>query len=211
LSNQVDRLPSKLAFLMDSRNDTFSQAPTAVSTPILTASESIKKDDASTERKGVAFTATNTIDTLVLEKEQNIEQDGNPDLSQVSTARKLLLLSMFTLAEFLDAFNNSALFPAIPTLTSQLSFSASEVVWIISAYQLTFAAFLLVVSSPPILISRKHSDFSSRAAVSLTSTLQNQRLSPVLSYSVSRTSSVASPIKRLPSWCSAPSVVLEVP
>jgi hypothetical protein len=131
---------------MDSRNDTLSQAPTAVSTPILTASESIKKDDASTERKGVAFTATNTIDTLVLEKEQNVQQDGNPDLSQVSTARKLLLLSMFTLAEFLDAFNNSALFPAIPTLTSQLNFSASEVVWIISAYQLTFAAFLLVVS-----------------------------------------------------------------
>jgi hypothetical protein len=146
LSNQPVRLSFNKRFSMDSRNDTLSQAPTAVSTPIFAPSESIKKDGASTELKGVALTATNTIDTLVLEKEQNVEQDGNPDLSQVSTARKLLLLSMFTLAEFLDAFNNSALFPAIPTLTSQLSFSASEVVWIISAYQLTFAAFLLVVS-----------------------------------------------------------------
>lgn len=59
----------------------------------------------------------------------------------------MLLLTMFTIAEFIDSFNNSALFPAIPTLTRELSFTTSEVVWIISAYQLTFAASLLVVSS----------------------------------------------------------------
>jgi hypothetical protein len=135
---------------MDSRNDTLSQAPTAISTPIFAPSESTTKGDVSTERKGVALTSTDTIDSLVLEgnvQERKVgEKDGNPNLSQVSTIRKILLLSMFTLAEFLDAFNNAALFPAIPILTSQLDFSTSEVVWIISAYQLTFAAFLLVVS-----------------------------------------------------------------
>lgn len=37
----------------------------------------------------------------------------------------------------------SALFSAIPVMTVQLGLSASESVWLVSAYQLTFAAFLL--------------------------------------------------------------------
>ncbi|KAG8766136.1 hypothetical protein FRC16_007762, partial [Serendipita sp. 398] len=97
----------------------------------------------------VILTATNTIDTLTLDEDRQAvakeEQDGNqPQLHKVSTLRKIALLSMFTFAEFLDAFNNSALFPAIPIITADLGFKVSETVWIISAYQLTFAAFLLV-------------------------------------------------------------------
>jgi hypothetical protein len=93
----------------------------------------------------VAFTAANTIDTLISDGTPLDLERQNPDLSNTSIVRKVALLIMFTLAEFLDAFNNSALFPAIPTISSQLHFEASETVWIISAYQLTFAAFLLVV------------------------------------------------------------------
>jgi hypothetical protein len=104
-----------------------------------------KKDN----KDGAEFTATNTIDTLTLDEqgETPLEPEKqNPSLANASTARKVALITTFTLAQFLDAFNNSALFPAIPTISSQLHFEASETVWIISAYQLTFAAFLLVVS-----------------------------------------------------------------
>ncbi|THG96869.1 hypothetical protein EW026_g5038 [Hermanssonia centrifuga] len=61
-----------------------------------------------------------------------------------STARRYLLLVVFCLAQFLDAFNNSALFSAIPRLVIDLGMSVSESTWIISAFQLTFASFLLI-------------------------------------------------------------------
>ncbi|KIM33566.1 hypothetical protein M408DRAFT_61189 [Serendipita vermifera MAFF 305830] len=128
---------------MDSRITTgFDEAPTAVPTPRL--SEKKLADDE--KPTGVAFTATNTIDTLAVEQPLSVgkEDEPAPALASASTARKLSLLAIFTLAEFLDAFNNSALFPAIPDITRELSFESSETVWIISAYQLTFAAFLLV-------------------------------------------------------------------
>ena len=89
-------------------------------------------------------------------------------LTNASTARKLTLMALFSAAQFLDAFNNwsvyditqlaiialtllihSALFPAIPEISEKLSFAPSEAAWLISAYQLTFAAFLLLVRSFP--------------------------------------------------------------
>lgn len=78
---------------------------------------------------------------------EKASQDAKVDLSEAAMTRKILLLTMFTLVQFLDAFNSSALFPAIPVIASQLSFDSYETIWVISAYQLTFAAFLLVVSS----------------------------------------------------------------
>ena len=65
---------------------------------------------------------------------------------QYSVARRYFLLLVFCLAQFLDAFNNSALFSAIPSLVRDLGFTESESTWIISAFQLTFASFLLIVS-----------------------------------------------------------------
>lgn len=134
------------SFSHDAPVEAFSEAPTAVQTPII-ATIALQDDEKSKKNpNGVAFTATNTIDTLTSDRQdETTEEPENPDLAGASTARKIALLTMFTLAEFLDAFNNSALFPAIPVITSQLHFEASETVWIISAYQLTFAAFLLVV------------------------------------------------------------------
>ena len=66
---------------------------------------------------------------------------------QYSTARRYVLLIIFCLAQFLDAFNNSALFSAIPALVTALDMTEAESTWIISAFQLTFASFLLIVSS----------------------------------------------------------------
>lgn len=64
----------------------------------------------------------------------------------LSNARRYLLLVIFCLAQFLDAFNNSALFSAIPSLVRDLGFTEGESTWLISAFQLTFASFLLIVS-----------------------------------------------------------------
>ena len=64
-----------------------------------------------------------------------------------SVTRRYLLLILFCLAQFLDAFNNSALFSAIPSLVESLGMTESESTWLISAFQLTFASFLLIVSS----------------------------------------------------------------
>ena len=66
-----------------------------------------------------------------------------------SVARRYLLLIIFCLAQFLDAFNNSALFSAIPSLVTSLDMNESESTWIISAFQLTFASFLLIVCRLP--------------------------------------------------------------
>ncbi|CDO68542.1 hypothetical protein BN946_scf184998.g39 [Trametes cinnabarina] len=61
-----------------------------------------------------------------------------------SPVRRYVLLLIFCLAQFLDAFNNSALFSAIPSLVISLDMSEAESTWIISAFQLTFASFLLI-------------------------------------------------------------------
>lgn len=122
----------------DSRTPTLlDDAPTVVSSPKASRAPSLKG-------KGVNdLPLTSTISTTI--------DQAAPEnvLETVSTFRKLSLLSIFTLAEFLDAFNNSALFPAIPIIINDLHFVPTETVWIISAYQLTFAAFLLVVCDYP--------------------------------------------------------------
>jgi hypothetical protein len=155
-STEIQEIP-QASFLTPSKGinsnaayEAFSEAPTVVPSPksahlSLDSDETLKKTT-----NGVAFTATNTIDTLTVDEEGETPleaEEPNPDLASASTVRKIALLTIFTLAEFLDAFNNSALFPAIPMITSELHFKPSETVWIISAYQLTFAAFLLVVST----------------------------------------------------------------
>ena len=73
------------------------------------------------------------------------ESLANEPTKQLSLARKLVLLLMFCFAEFLNAFNNAALFPAIPPLEDSMDITESQSVWIISAFQLTFASFLLIV------------------------------------------------------------------
>ncbi|KZT65692.1 MFS general substrate transporter [Daedalea quercina L-15889] len=61
-----------------------------------------------------------------------------------SAARRYLLLLIFCLAQFLDAVNNSALFSAIPDLENDLGIDEAQSTWVISAFQLTFASFLLI-------------------------------------------------------------------
>ncbi|KAF8636098.1 hypothetical protein AX17_003803 [Amanita inopinata Kibby_2008] len=65
-------------------------------------------------------------------------------LATEPTLRKSALLVVFCFAQFLETFNNSALFAAIPPISADLHITNSVAVWLISAYQLTFAALLLV-------------------------------------------------------------------
>ncbi len=58
---------------------------------------------------------------------------------------KATLLVTFCFAQFLDAFNNSSFFAAIPPIAVDLNIGNGNSVWLISAYQLTFAALLLSV------------------------------------------------------------------
>ncbi|KAH7106654.1 MFS general substrate transporter [Auriculariales sp. MPI-PUGE-AT-0066] len=71
-----------------------------------------------------------------------IPVDDSPS-ANISSFRKYTLLLLFCASQFLDAFNVSALFSAIPIMTTELDLNASEAVWLVSAYQLTFASFLL--------------------------------------------------------------------
>ncbi|KAJ8579844.1 MFS general substrate transporter, partial [Rhizopogon salebrosus TDB-379] len=66
------------------------------------------------------------------------------ELKELSLTRKLVLLCIFCLAQFLDAFNCSSLYSALPALESSLGMTESQSTWIISAFQLTFASFLLI-------------------------------------------------------------------
>jgi hypothetical protein len=69
--------------------------------------------------------------------------DGGP--KELSPARKLVLLFIFCLAQILDAFNGSALYSALPALEISMGLTGSQSTWIFSAFQLTFASFLLIV------------------------------------------------------------------
>ncbi|KAF8510477.1 MFS general substrate transporter [Hysterangium stoloniferum] len=57
------------------------------------------------------------------------------------TTRALLFL--FCFSQFLDTFNSSAFFSAIPSISGAIGLEGNDTVWLISAYQLTFASFLL--------------------------------------------------------------------
>ncbi|TDL21965.1 MFS general substrate transporter [Rickenella mellea] len=70
--------------------------------------------------------------------------DGGAPLHLLSTPRKILLLIIFCFAQYLDTFSSSALLASIPPISAALNISNNEAVWLISAYQLTFAALLLV-------------------------------------------------------------------
>ncbi|GJE88722.1 MFS general substrate transporter [Phanerochaete sordida] len=65
-------------------------------------------------------------------------------LQTLSQRKKYFLLVLFCFVQFLDAFNFSALFAALPRIQEDLDMNAGETTWIISAFQLTFASFLLL-------------------------------------------------------------------
>ncbi|KIJ27115.1 hypothetical protein M422DRAFT_236214 [Sphaerobolus stellatus SS14] len=65
-------------------------------------------------------------------------------LRNLPSSRKFIVLGILCSALFLDTFNNSSLFAAIPPIALQLNIPDSQSVWLLGAYQLTFAALLLI-------------------------------------------------------------------
>jgi len=84
--------------------------------------------------------------TIMDSENQKIEEHAPvpQSNSEISTVRKISLLCIFCLAQFLDVFNFAAMFVAIPAISEDLNITAADSIWIVSAFQLTFASFLLV-------------------------------------------------------------------
>ncbi|KAI0042429.1 MFS general substrate transporter [Auriscalpium vulgare] len=81
--------------------------------------------------------------------------------------KKGFLLALFCLAEFMDAFVGSALFPAIVAVEDGLDIAPNEITWVFSAYSATFAAFLLISGRVADIYSSKWAFVVGSAAVGL--------------------------------------------
>ena len=80
-----------------------------------------------------------------LESQDLGSQSQEPSKHNLSSSHRTVLLLLFCLAEFLDTFNISELYTALPTIAVQLNMNGGESIWLISAYQLSLASCLLVV------------------------------------------------------------------
>ncbi|KAG2144467.1 major facilitator superfamily domain-containing protein [Suillus clintonianus] len=59
-------------------------------------------------------------------------------------SRKLVLLVILCLSQFMDTFSTSALLSAIPKLQTSMGMNEAQSTWVISAFRLTFSSFLLI-------------------------------------------------------------------
>lgn len=71
---------------------------------------------------------------------------GPVELIQAPARQRYLLLVLFVFAQFLDTYYNGALLSAMPTMAGLLDMTGGQAIWLISAYQMLMAAFLLIVS-----------------------------------------------------------------
>ncbi|KAG2354362.1 major facilitator superfamily domain-containing protein, partial [Suillus spraguei] len=63
---------------------------------------------------------------------------------RLSLARKLNLLVMFCLTQFIDTLSMSALLSAIPALEASMGMTEIQSTWVFSGFRLTFTSFLLI-------------------------------------------------------------------
>ncbi|KAJ3729348.1 major facilitator superfamily domain-containing protein [Lentinula raphanica] len=78
------------------------------------------------------------------EKLTNNIVDTPAQAQTLSRLRKNLILFVLSGAQFFDIYNSCAAIIALPTLGADLGFSPSALQWVLSAYTLTFAAFMLI-------------------------------------------------------------------
>ncbi|KAJ8502791.1 hypothetical protein ONZ45_g11427 [Pleurotus djamor] len=62
----------------------------------------------------------------------------------LSGTRKALMLAIVCFAQFFDIFNANAAIVSLPSMGEDLHFAPAELQWVLSAYTLTFASFLLI-------------------------------------------------------------------
>jgi MFS family permease len=71
-------------------------------------------------------------------------EDAKPRISALTTSRTRLTLILIIAAGFLDVIDFSIVQVALPTIRTELVISLAESQWIIGAYGLTLAGFLLL-------------------------------------------------------------------
>ncbi|THU97280.1 MFS general substrate transporter [Dendrothele bispora CBS 962.96] len=64
--------------------------------------------------------------------------------AELSKSRKNLILSVLSGSQFFDIFSASAAIVALPTLRTDLDFAEGTIQWVLSAYTLTLASFMLI-------------------------------------------------------------------
>ncbi|KAJ3735907.1 major facilitator superfamily domain-containing protein [Lentinula guzmanii] len=102
-------------------------------------------------------TATITIDDTALpdprskaEPSDDLEKSASSTINAtsperpLSSLRKSLILIVLSGAQFFDIYISCAAIIALPTLGADLGFSPASLQWVLSAYTLTFAAFMLI-------------------------------------------------------------------
>ncbi|KAG8684069.1 hypothetical protein FRC09_015640 [Ceratobasidium sp. 395] len=74
----------------------------------------------------------------------SIELNSCPTLVADTLTNDKSVTEPKSIALFLDTFNNSAVLPALPIITRSIDLTESDAVWLLAAYQATFASFLLI-------------------------------------------------------------------
>src|SRR5882757_8301506 len=75
-------------------------------------------------------------------------EGGGP--KELPLFRKIVLLVLFCLAQSLSYYNGPSLYSALPSLDISMDMTESQSTWMVSAFQLTFASFLLIVRTHPL-------------------------------------------------------------
>src|SRR5206468_7003263 len=71
-------------------------------------------------------------------------EDAKPRISALTKSRTRLILALIIAAGFLDVIDFSIVQVALPTIQTELVISLAESQWIIGAYGLTLAGFLML-------------------------------------------------------------------
>ncbi|THU97267.1 MFS general substrate transporter [Dendrothele bispora CBS 962.96] len=83
-------------------------------------------------------------DTQDIERESGKQEEHENPGQALSSLRKNLILTVLCGAQFFDLFNACAAIIALPTLQEDLDFAEGTIQWVLSAYTLTFASFMLI-------------------------------------------------------------------
>ncbi|KAF5331470.1 hypothetical protein D9758_015501 [Tetrapyrgos nigripes] len=102
--------------------------------------------DLEAQRKDLSLSTTPTLCEKIDETKEvsDSESVAKADEHQLSSLRRNLILAVLASAQFFDIFNACAAMIALPELQADLGFKEGTIQWVISAYTLTFASFMLI-------------------------------------------------------------------
>ncbi|KAL7421600.1 hypothetical protein Q5752_003369 [Cryptotrichosporon argae] len=81
--------------------------------------------------------------SLPADKEASVADHHAHPLAQLSSGRKHFLLFIFSVASFIDVCQVSGAGVSVAEISADIGLATSQIIWIITAYSLCFASFLL--------------------------------------------------------------------